>query len=74
MDAISSAGLAGMLYGSSKAEQSSVRIAEAFSPESTDDGVEAITELQAAERQVQASAAVVRTAKELQDTVLDIIA
>lgn len=74
MDAISSAGLSGMLYGFTKVDQSSARVVEAFTPPNTDDGVQALTDLKAAEQQVKASAAVVQTAKEMEEAVLDIIA
>jgi hypothetical protein len=74
MDAISSAGLAGILYGFNKVDQSSSRVVEAFSASSTEDGAQALVDLKAAERQVQASAAVVQTAQEIQDATLDILA
>jgi flagellar basal body rod protein FlgC len=74
MDPISSAGLAGMLYGFTKVEQSSARVVEAFSTSSAEDGVQALADLKAAERQVQASATVIKTAQEIQDATLDIIA
>jgi hypothetical protein len=74
MDAISSAGLAGMLYGFNKVDESSARVVEAFSASSTEDGVQALADLKAAERQVQASATVIQTAQEIQDATLDIIA
>ena len=74
MDAISSAGLAGMLYGFTKVDESSARVVQAFSPSSTSDGVQALTDLKAAELQVKASATVVQTSQEMQKAVLDIIA
>ena len=74
MNGVSSAGLSGMLYGFTKVEQSSARVVQAFTPSSTEDGVQALADLKAAELQVRASAVVVKTAQEMESAALDIIA
>ncbi len=63
-----------MMRGFGQAAESSVRLASSFLPNSNNDPVSAVTGLMNAESQVKASAIVVKTAAELQESVLDIIA
>ena len=74
MDALFAAGLQGMQTGMAQALDASVRITRAFTPDSQDDAVTAMVDLNTAARQVQASSAVIRTGDELTGYVLDIMA
>lgn len=72
MDPITSVGIAGMQRGLSQATDNSNRLSTAFLPDSNNDPVAAIVDLQNATRQVQASAVTVKTGKDLQKHLLDI--
>jgi len=74
MDSVLSIGFAGLRNGISQVVDSSQRVVEAFTPESANDGADAIVSLIAAEHQVYASTAVIRTGKSLQKSILDILA
>jgi hypothetical protein len=74
MDALAAIGLKGLQDGSAQAAEAAARISRAFLPNYQEDAVNAMVDLNSAARQVQASAAVVRTADELAGYVLDIMA
>ena len=74
MSYISSIGLRGMNQGFELAAKSAEAISRAFEPDSTTDPVGPMVELKQAGYQVKASAAVIRTDRELTDSILDILA
>ncbi len=74
MDPILATGLDGIVRGSERVAESSARVAKAFSPPETSDGVAAIIELQLAAQQVRASAKIVNVGREVQDAILSVIA
>lgn len=74
MDPIISTGLNGILDGYRRASESAERIVQAFASERAQDAFGALFDLQAARRQVEASAKVVKTGNQLLGNVLDIFA
>lgn len=74
MSYISAIGLRGMQQGFELAAKSAQEITAAFQPDSTTDPVGPMVDLMEAKHQVKASAAVIRTDKELSDSILDILA
>lgn len=74
MDIISSMGLSGMNRGIDMAAASAERVVETFSAPGTDDGAAALVELSMSALQVRASAAIVKTGQEVQNSILSVIA
>jgi len=73
MDSIIGTGLAGVKRGTESAARNAERVVRAFSPDSTEDPVGPLVDLQADERQVQASAKVIQTGDKLLGAILDIV-
>lgn len=74
MDEITNTGLQGMQRGIDQVAQSAQRIVRGFIPESTEDTSAAIVDMQSGARQVQASAAVVATSRDIHQYILDVMA
>ena len=74
MDAIVNIGLNGMQDGYRRASEDAQRVVSAFSSSAPESAVDALVSLQADQRQVQASAVVVRTGDQLMGSILDIFA
>jgi hypothetical protein len=72
MDSILATGLLGMRNGFERAAESSARLTRSFEGD-IDDAVPAILDLQAAERQVETSAKIVKVGDSLLGSILDII-
>gem|GEM_PF-5736142 len=73
MSDIANIGLRGIQQGLESAALNSVRVVEAFLPESTEDAVVPILALQSDKRKVQASALVIQTAEKMTGAILDIL-
>lgn len=73
VESIFSIGLRGMQTGLENAARDASRISQAFSPDSTEDPVGPAISLKADERQVQASANVIKIGQSMQDAILDIM-
>ncbi len=74
MGPILSSGISGIIHGSERAAESSVRIVQSFSAPDLEGGVAAIIDLSLSALEVRASAAVIQIGKDLQSSVLSIIA
>ena len=83
MSSIYGIGLKGIKQGLSSAADNADKLSRSFEPPSSNspslapsdsDGTDAIIGLKLAEHQVKSSAAVIKVAKELDDSVLDILA
>ena len=74
MDPVISTGLRGILDGYRRASESAQRIVQSFAAERAEDAFGALFDLQAARRQVEASAKVVKIGDRLLGTMLDIFA
>jgi hypothetical protein len=67
-------GLNAIALGFDKISRDTSRAAQAFSPNSADDGVSAMVDLRRDALEVRAGAAIVRTGAELSQYILDIVA
>ncbi len=74
MDSVLGIGLRGLKNGFERLSDASSRITSAFRPESTEDPVKGIIDQKTADIQIKASAEVIKTAEELDKSILDIIA
>ena len=73
MDSIIGTGLRGIQTGLQNAARDADRVVKAFSPESNEEPTEAIVALQADQRQVEASAQVVKVGDRMLGSILDIL-
>lgn len=74
MDGILRIGLAAIQDGSSRAALDSAQIVRAFTPDSTEDPVRPLTDLQLDALQIRSGIAIVKTARDLGKYTLDIFA
>ncbi len=73
MDSIIGTGLRGVQVGLEAAASSADRVTRAFDSEGTEDPVSALLDLSAAQRQVEAGAAVIKVGDKMLGSILDIL-
>ena len=73
MDSVLASGLRGVLAGVSGASRDAERVTRAFEPDSTEEPVGPLIDLKADQRQVQASAVVIKVGDQLLGSILDIL-
>ena len=73
IDSVINTGLLGVQQGLERASQDARRVVDAFSPNSTEDPIGPIVDLAQDQRQVAASAKIIKVGDELVGSILDII-